>query len=83
VDCVPDDEYLLWAPYIYIYRVRVNYQRIPLRHNLSRKCRKIVNFVLNTHSERGIWNGPIVATVISREKREPVLEGNGSLTDRA
>jgi hypothetical protein len=28
-----------------IYRVRINYQRISLRHNLSRKCRKIVKFM--------------------------------------
>jgi hypothetical protein len=46
-------------------------------------CRKIVKFVSITHSERNIWNGPIVATAISREKRKPVLEENGCLTDRA
>ena len=34
-----------------------------------------MEFVSITHSERNIWNGPIVATVISREKREPLLEG--------
>ena len=34
-----------------IYRVRINYRRISLRHNLSRKCRKIVEFVSITHSE--------------------------------
>jgi hypothetical protein len=62
--------------------VRINYQRISLLHNLSRKCRKIVKFVSITHSERNIWNGPIVATAISREKRKPV-EGNGCLTYRA
>ena len=60
-----------------MYRVRINYRRISLRHNLSRKCCKIVKFVSITHSERNIWNGPIVATAISREKRKPVLEGNG------
>jgi hypothetical protein len=43
---------------------------------LSRKCRKIVKFMSITHSERNIWNGSIVATAISREKRKPVLEGN-------
>jgi hypothetical protein len=64
------------------HRVRINYQRISLRHNLSRKCRKIVKFVSIIHSERNIWNGPIVPD-ISREKRKPVLEGNGCLTDRA
>jgi len=47
-----------------IYRVCINYRRISLRHNLSRKCRKIVEFVLITHSECNIWNGPIVATAI-------------------
>jgi hypothetical protein len=53
---------------ITIYRVRINYRRISLRHNLSKKCRKIVKFVSITHSERNIWNGPIVATAISRKK---------------
>jgi hypothetical protein len=62
--------------------VRINYRRISLRHNLSRKCRKIVKFLSITHSERNIWNSPIVATAISREKRKPVLEGNGCLIDR-
>jgi hypothetical protein len=52
------------------YRMRINYRRISLRHNLSRKCRKIVKFLSITHSERNIWNGPIVATAISREKRK-------------
>jgi hypothetical protein len=28
-----------------------------------------------THSERNAWNGPIVATAISLEKRKPVLAG--------
>jgi hypothetical protein len=37
-----------------------------------------VKFVSITHSERNIWNGPIVAAAISREKRIPVLEGNGN-----
>jgi hypothetical protein len=63
-----------------IYRVRINYRRISLRHNLCRKCCKIVKFVSITHSERDICNGPIVATAISREKRKPELEGNGCLT---
>jgi hypothetical protein len=66
-----------------MYRVRINYRRISLHHNLSRKCRNIVKFVSITHSERNIWNGPIVATAISREKRKPVLERDGYLTDRA
>ena len=65
---VPPDE---------IYRVCINYRRISLHHNLNTKCRKIVKFVSITHSESNIWNGPIVATAISREKRKPVLEGNG------
>jgi len=47
-----------------IYRVRINYRRISLRHNLSRKCRKMVKFVSITHCKRNIWNGPIVATAI-------------------
>jgi hypothetical protein len=79
--------------YIEIYRVIIvyihpvylnidNYLRISLRYNLGRKCRKIVKFVSITHSERNIWNGPIVATVITREERKAVLEGNGCLTDR-
>jgi hypothetical protein len=42
-----------------------------------------MKFVSIKQSERNIWNGPIVATAISREKRKPVLEGNGYLTDRA
>jgi hypothetical protein len=41
-----------------------------------------MKFVSIKHSERKIWNGPIVATAISREKRKPVLEGNGCLTYR-
>ena len=60
---------------VLLYRLRINYRRISLRRNLSRKCRKMVKFVSITHSERNIWNGPIVATAISRKKREPVLEG--------
>jgi hypothetical protein len=68
--------------YLCFYRVRINYRMISLRRNLSRKCRKIVKFVSITHSERNIWNCPIVATVMSRKKRKPVLEGNGCLTDR-
>jgi len=60
--------------------VLINYRRILLRHNLSGKCRQVVKFVSITHSERNIWNGPIVATAILREKRKPVLEGNGCLT---
>jgi hypothetical protein len=54
------------------YSVHINYRRISLRHNLSEKCRKIIKFVSITHSERNIWNGSIVATAISREKRIPV-----------
>ena len=46
-----------------------------LRHNLSGNCRKIAKFVSMTHSERNIWNGPMVATAISRKKSKPVLEG--------
>jgi hypothetical protein len=42
----------------------INYRRNSLRHNLNRKCRKIVKFVSITYSERNIWNGPIVATAI-------------------
>ena len=55
-----------------MYRMRVNYWRISLRNNSRRKCRKIVKYVSITHSERNIWNGPIVATAISRKKRKPV-----------
>jgi hypothetical protein len=47
------------------------------------KCRKIVKFVSITHSELNFWSGPIVSTAISREKRKPVLEGNGCLTSRS
>ena len=54
--------------YIYTYRVRINYRRVSLHHNLSRKCRKIVKFLSITHSERNMWNGPIVAAAISRKK---------------
>jgi hypothetical protein len=55
-----------------------------VRHNLSIKCRKIVKFVSITHSERNFRNSPIVATVISREKRKPVLEGKAaSPTERS
>jgi hypothetical protein len=63
--------------------VRMNYRRISLRHNLSRKCRKIVKFVSITHSERNIWNSPIVATAISREKRKPVLKGKWGMGSTA
>jgi hypothetical protein len=69
--------------FIKFYRVRINYRRISSRHNLSRKCCKIVKFVSITHRECNIWNGPIVATAIWWEKRKPVLEGNGCITDRA
>ena len=65
---------------VVVYRVRINYRRISLRHNLSRKRRKIMKLVSITHTECNIWNGPIVATAISREKRKPVFEGNGCLT---
>ena len=47
-----------------IYSASINYRRISLRHNLSRKCRKIVKFVSITHSECNIWDGHIVATAI-------------------
>jgi hypothetical protein len=67
---------------IYIKTVRINYRRTSVRDNWSRKCRKIVKSVSITHSERNIWNGPIVATIISREKRKPLLEENGCFTDR-
>jgi hypothetical protein len=63
-----------------MYRMSINYRRISLRHNLSRKCHKIVSI---THYERNIWNGSIVATAILREKRKPVLDGNGCFADRA
>jgi len=52
------------------YRVRINYRRISLRHNLSRKCRQIVKLVSITHSEPNIWNGPIVATAIGNVKQD-------------
>jgi hypothetical protein len=68
---------------VIIYRVRINYLRISLRHNLSRKCRKIVKFMSITHSERTIWNATVVPTAISREKCKTVLERNGCLTDGA
>jgi hypothetical protein len=55
-------------------RLSINYRRISLLHNMSRKYRKVVKFVSITHSERNIWNGPTVATAISREKCKPVLE---------
>ena len=60
-----------------LYRVCINYRRISLDHNLCTNCRKIVKFLSSIRSERNIWNGPIVATAISREKRKIVLEGNG------
>jgi hypothetical protein len=67
-----------------IYRVIINYLRISLRHTVSRKCRKIVKFVSITHSERNIWNGPIVDTAISREKRKTLLgEMAASPTERS
>jgi len=47
-----------------MYRMLINYWRISLRLNLSRKCRKIVKFVSITHSECNIWDGHIVATAI-------------------
>jgi hypothetical protein len=46
-----------------LHRVIKNYRSISLRHDLSRKCRKIVKYVSITQSERNIWNGPIVDTV--------------------
>jgi hypothetical protein len=81
-DAVADgNNILMWA--LMKYSVGINYGRISLRHNLSRKCCKIVKFMSITHSERNIWNGLKVTTAISRDKRIPVLEGNGCLTDRA
>jgi hypothetical protein len=65
---------LIWKS---LYRVSINYRRISLRHNLSRKCHKIVKFVSITQGERNIWNGPIVATAISLEKGKPMLQENG------
>ena len=62
---------LIWK----IYRVHIKYRRILLRHNLSMKCKKIVKFVSITHSERNIWNGPIVATAVV-----PVQTATGSKT---
>jgi len=62
------------------YRVRINFQRISLRHNLSRKCRKIVKLVSITHSERNIWNGPIVATAtgnVTQDMLERFWRGMG------
>jgi hypothetical protein len=53
-----------------LYRVYINYWRISLRHNLSRKCRKIVKFVSITHSELNIWNGLIVATAIGNSTQD-------------
>jgi hypothetical protein len=50
--------------------VGVHYRRISLRHTSSRKCRNIMKCVSITHSERKIWNAPIVATTISRGKRK-------------
>jgi hypothetical protein len=47
------------------------------QNNKQHECRKMVKFMSFTHSERNIWNGPMVARAISREKRKPVLEGNG------
>ena len=71
-------KFSLWSRncIFFTYRACINYRRISLRHNLSRNCRKIVKFVSITHSDRNIWNGPIVATAISRKKRKPVLEWN-------
>jgi hypothetical protein len=40
----------------------------------------MVKFVSITHGECNIWNAPVVATAILREKCKPVLEGNGCLT---
>jgi hypothetical protein len=54
------------------YKVCINYQRISLHHNLSRKCYKIVKFMSITHNEHKVWNGRIVAIVISRGKCKPV-----------
>ena len=67
-----------------MYRVRINYRRIWLRHNLNRKCRKIVKFVSITHSERNIWNGPtdIASTPQSGTSHKTCLRGfggNGSI----
>jgi hypothetical protein len=38
-----------------------------------------MKFVSITHSERNIWNGPTVATAISREKRRRRWEDNISM----
>jgi hypothetical protein len=75
--------YNLYICVLKLYGGLLNYRRISLRYNLSRKCRKYVKFVSIAHSERNIWNGLTVATAISREKRKPVVDGNGCLTDRA
>jgi hypothetical protein len=84
VGCTRIEEELHYIGFnILIQRMRINYRRISLRHNLSKKCYKIVKFMSITHSERNIWNGSLVATAIPREKRKLVLEGNGCCTDRA
>jgi hypothetical protein len=44
--------------FLTLYRVRINYRWISLRHNFSRKCHKIVKFMSFTYSERNIFNGP-------------------------
>jgi hypothetical protein len=52
------------TPPTLIYRAHINYQKISLCHNLSRKCRKIMKFMSITHSEHNIWNGPRVTTAL-------------------
>jgi hypothetical protein len=54
----------IYILYKYIYKVHINYLRISLCCNSSRKCYKFVKFVLITHSECNIQNGPTVATAI-------------------
>jgi hypothetical protein len=62
------------------YRVCINYRRISLRRNLSRKCYKILKFVSITHRESDKWNGPRVTTAIgnvTQDILERVLAGMG------
>ena len=46
-----------------IYSVCINYRRISLGHNLSRKCCKIVHFVSITHSEDNVYVPPLPKTL--------------------
>jgi len=61
-----------------LYRVLINYRRISLRPNLSRKCCNIVKFVSITHSEDNGYVSPLPKTLA--DLREHIYAAVGNVT---